>query len=115
MPQLQTIGAVLHLSDRSRRGIVKLLRSVGVMAEGQQLFLRVIRQVQSHDPGRPLGILHGDQAFQKMPVDLGDLFRRQQAAVPAQAHFHGFRCGQGYALVPCAVILHIGILLQGTK
>ena len=115
VPQLQTIGAVLHLSDRSRRGIVKLLRAVGVMAEGQQLFLRVIRQVQSHDPGRPLGILHGDQAFQKMPVDLGDLFRRQQAAVPAQAHFHGFRCGQGYALVPCAVILHIGILLQGTK
>ena len=115
MPQFQAVGAILHLPHRRGGRIVKLLRTVSVMTEGQQFFLGVVRQVQGHHLGRPLGVVHGDQAFQKTPVDLGDLLWGQQTTVPAQTHLHGFRRRQGNTFVPCAVILHIGALLQGTK
>ena len=112
VPQLQTIGILRHAPDRRRSGIVKLLRAVGALSEGQQLLLRIVGQIQRHDLCRPMGIIHRHQAFQKGPVDLRDSLGRQQSAIAAQPHLHSLRRRKGHTLVPRAEILHkIALLL----
>ena len=113
MPQLQAMGGLIHLADGSYGRCVKLIGAVGIFRKGQQLFFRIIGEIQSHDLGRTLLIAGAHQSVQKALVNLGNLLRGQQTAVAGESHFNCF-CGiHPHSLISCAVILHIVSSLSG--
>ena len=88
MPQLQAVGARVHFPQGRGGGVVVLVGAVGVIGEGQQLLLAVVRQIEGHDLGGPLLIGGVNQAVEEVRPNLGNGLRRQQAAVPGEAQLH---------------------------
>ena len=107
VPQLQAPGAPPHPAQGRHAWVVELVRAVGILRVLAQLLRGEVIQKLPHDIGRPLLIGHIAEGFQLQRAQAGDLHRRKEAAVAAQAHLDSLGGAQAQGLVSCAQIFHM--------
>ena len=81
MPQLQAVGAVVHLLQGRHGGGVEFIGAVSLLGELPQLFGGEILQVQAHDVLSPLLVGHAGHLLQRTFRQLGDGHGQEQTAV----------------------------------
>ena len=92
MPKLQAPCPAIHLSQRSYGGMVKFVRTIGVLRELLQVLWAEVLQEFSHDVCRPALIGHAPQRFHLQGADAGKADGSEQSPVPAQTHGNGLGC-----------------------